>query len=604
VNRQEVAELEKPTETVTQFQAKVPALIFFLEPGRDLQDLVLQGRLGERDDELEDFDASVKRVDQVLPARRGLAGPLGKAVFDGPNRACGASAPVKEEGHQTEEGKGRSDCGSRAFHGVGFLDHLFHLFVDVADQLFSRRNACGKLVSERIGVIIDGESRGQQAVLEGHGAPDALGEQELALFDQVAVSPLPVELPGKEPEYLGRLLGTDRYLLLRVSLMLCQLLEVPAPELHQQRARFALAERVGHDELFPKGAPGDNCYNRLVMFRIGAVTIEPPLILAPVAGHTDTLFRQAIKSLGGCGLVVSELVSTEALTRHQEQSMHLVRVHEAERPVSIQIFGSDPARMAASAEIVQEMGADIVDINVGCPVKKVVKQGGGSSLLRDLPLLETVFKEVRRATRVPLTVKIRSGWDRQSVNALEVLKLAEDCGVDALTIHGRTRSDLFKGPADWSIIAQVKAAARIPIIGNGDVFSPGDAERMFRQTGVDGVMIGRGALADPWLIRECCDHLAGRQASSPTLEMKGSFMKGFLGRIAREAPAPEGLGRMKRAGGYLTKGLPGGAHLRERIHAARSCGELLEVVSAFFDARRKSPEAGPATAGALIPSAS
>lgn len=357
-------------------------------------------------------------------------------------------------------------------------------------------------------------------------------------------------------------------------------------------------------ELFPKGEPGDNCYNRLVMFRIGTVTIEPPLILAPVAGHTDTLFRQAIKSLGGCGLVVSELVSTEALTRHQEQSMQLVRVHEAERPVAIQIFGSDPARMAASAELVQEMGADIVDINVGCPVKKVVKQGGGSNLLRDLPLLETILKAVRRASRIPLTVKIRSGWDRVSVNALEVLKLAEDCGLDALTIHGRTRCDLFKGPADWSIIARVKEAARIPIIGNGDVFSPADAERMFRQTGVDGVMIGRGALADPWLIRECYDHLSGRRASPPTLGMKGSFMSDFLGRIAREAPAPEALGRMKRAGGYLTKGLPGGAHLREQIHGARSCGELLEAVGAFFHARGKSPEAVSATAGASVTSAS
>jgi len=181
------------------------------------------------------------------------------------------------------------------------------------------------------------------------------------------------------------------------------------------------------------------------MFNIRNVTIDPPLILAPVAGHTDSLFRRLIKGLGGCGLVVSELVSTEGMTRHQSRSAHLTRFDEAERPVSIQIFGSNPARMAESAVMVESIGADIVDINVGCPVKKVVKQGGGSNLLRDLPLLRQIFTVVRKAITIPLTVKIRSGWDRNSINAVEVLKMAEDCGVEALAIHGRTRSDMFSG---------------------------------------------------------------------------------------------------------------------------------------------------------------
>ncbi len=318
------------------------------------------------------------------------------------------------------------------------------------------------------------------------------------------------------------------------------------------------------------------------MFRIRTVEIHPPLILAPVAGHTDTLFRQAVKGLGGCGLVVSELVSTEGMTRNHEHTRHLTRFEESEHPVSIQIFGSDPARMAESARMVEGMGADIVDINLGCPVKKVVKQGGGSNLLRDLPLLESIFKAVRAAATIPLTVKIRIGWDRTSINAVEVLKVAEACGVEAIAVHGRARCDLFSGQADWSVIARVKEQAKIPVMGNGDVFSPADAERMFRQTGVDGVMMGRGVLANPWLIRQCHDHLAGNTVTAVTQAEKGRFILDFLRRVERELPQPVALGKMKKMGGYLTKGIAGGAQLRDRIHTARSAGELLAALEQHF----------------------
>ncbi len=310
--------------------------------------------------------------------------------------------------------------------------------------------------------------------------------------------------------------------------------------------------------------------------------IDPPLVLAPIAGHTDTLFRQAIKSLGGCGLVVSELVSTEGMTRQQERTFHLTRFAASERPISIQIFGSDPERMAASAALVQEMGADIVDINVGCPVKKVVKQGGGSNLLRDLPLLERIFKSTRRAVTMPLTVKIRIGWDREHINALEVLKLAEDCGIEALTVHGRARCDLFSGSADWSVIARVKEAAHVPVIGNGDVFAPPDAERMFRQTGVDGVMIGRGVLTNPWLIRQCHDHLCGNSPRAVSLKEKAEFLRSFLIRMSNDAPAAAAAGKMKRMGGYLSKGIPGGARLRADIHAADTGTEILNRIEEFI----------------------
>jgi tRNA-dihydrouridine synthase B len=318
------------------------------------------------------------------------------------------------------------------------------------------------------------------------------------------------------------------------------------------------------------------------MLKIRDVIVDPPLILAPVAGHTDSLFRLVIKNLGGCGLVVSELVSTEGLTRHQAGTNHLTHFVEAERPVSIQIFGSDSSRMAESAAIVEAMGADIVDINAGCPVKKVVRQGGGSNLLRDLPLLEKIIKEVRKSIRIPLTIKIRSGWDRNSINAIEVAKLAEDCGVEALTIHGRTRNELFSGRADWEIIEKVKQQTHIPIIGNGDVFSPEDAERMFRETGVDGIMIGRGVLHNPWLIRQCWDHLSGRPVAKTGLKEKSEFMMQFLERVCLNAPPPVALGKMKKIGGHLSRGFPQGAHLRAQIHSTHTSEECFEAIRAYM----------------------
>ena len=319
------------------------------------------------------------------------------------------------------------------------------------------------------------------------------------------------------------------------------------------------------------------------MFKIRDVEINPPLVLAPIAGHTETLFRQAIKSLGGCGLVVSELVSTEGMTRRQERTLYLTRFEDSERPVAIQIFGSDPARMAASAALVQEMGADIVDINVGCPVKKVVQQGGGSNLLRDLDLLGRIFRAVRKAVTIPLTAKIRIGWDREHVNALEVLKLAEDSGIESLAVHGRARCDLFAGNADWSVIARVKEAAHIPVIGNGDVFLPSDAERMFRETGVDGVMIGRGVLSNPWLICQCYDHLWGKSVRAVSKRERAEFMRSFLIRLSDGIPPAVATGRMKRMGGYLSKGIPGSASLRAEIHASTSREEILNRVEEFLN---------------------
>jgi nifR3 family TIM-barrel protein len=318
------------------------------------------------------------------------------------------------------------------------------------------------------------------------------------------------------------------------------------------------------------------------MFKIRDLIIDPPLILAPIAGHTDSLFRKAIKELGGCGLVVSELVSTEGMTRHQKRTCHLTRYDEMERPISIQIFGSDSERMAESAAMVQEMGVDIVDINMGCPVKKVVRQGGGSNLLRDMPLMEKIFKAVRKAIQIPLTVKIRSGWDKNSINAIEVLKLAEDCGIEALTIHGRTRADMFTGHADWKVIARIKESARIPIIGNGDVFSPEDAKRMFEETSVDGVMIGRGVLSNPWLIRQCWDHINGLPVMEISYAERAAFVLRFLNSASKEAPPQVALGKIKKLGGCLSKGFPLSSQLRAKMHAAHSIEDFFGAVEKHF----------------------
>jgi nifR3 family TIM-barrel protein len=319
------------------------------------------------------------------------------------------------------------------------------------------------------------------------------------------------------------------------------------------------------------------------MFKIRDVTIDPPLVLAPMAGHTDSLFRAAVKRLGGCGLVFTELVSTEGMTRCRARSEHLTRFAEDERPVAVQIFGASPARMAESAVMVEAMGADIIDINMGCPVKKVVRQGGGSNLLRDMPLMEKIFQAVRNAVRAPLTVKIRTGWDHNSINAVEVLKLAEDCGIEALTIHGRTRSDMFSGKADWRTIAEVKSRAKIPVIGNGDVFAPEDAARMFEETGVDGVMVGRGALGNPWLISQAWDNLNDRPITLKNIAERAAFVVEFLKEMSRELPPPVVLGKLKKLGGCLSKGFPGSSRLRARMHEAKTPEEFFESVREHFE---------------------
>src|SRR5579863_6782067 len=236
-------------------------------------------------------------------------------------------------------------------------------------------------------------------------------------------------------------------------------------------------------------------------FQIRDLTIRPAAVLAPMAGVTDTLFRRVIRGLGSCGLLMTEFTSSEGITRSAAKTLRYLYFQEDEHPITAQLFGANPQVMADAARMVEDLGYDAVDINLGCPAKKVVKCGG-SGLLRDLPLLQNILQSIRAAVKIPFTIKLRSGWSDEEIVALQVARLAEDCGVEALAVHPRTRTQGFSGRARWDIIQQVKQSVRIPVIGNGDVFKPEDALALREQTGCDAVMIGRAAASNPWVFRQ------------------------------------------------------------------------------------------------------
>jgi tRNA-dihydrouridine synthase B len=313
------------------------------------------------------------------------------------------------------------------------------------------------------------------------------------------------------------------------------------------------------------------------------VQIKPNLVLAPMAGVTDSAFRQLIKRCGGVGLIVTEFISVEGLTRNNLRTHRLMHFEPEERPISIQFFGHNADRMAAAAEIAEAAGADIVDINCGCPAKKVVNGGGGSSLLRDLPKMAQILRAVRRAIKIPLTLKYRIGWDDHSINALEVGKLAEDCGVEQLAIHGRTRVQGYSGSANWDIVAQVKQAVKIPVVGSGDVRTIEQALGRLRDTGVDGVMIGRGAMANPWIFRQIAETLQGLPPYRPSFAEKQAFLMDYLAVMLAEMPSEKGaMGRVKQLAAQFTHGLPGGAVFREQIFHSQTLPEMTAILDDYF----------------------
>lgn len=307
-----------------------------------------------------------------------------------------------------------------------------------------------------------------------------------------------------------------------------------------------------------------------------------PLVLAPMAGITDLPFRIICRELGA-GLVYSEMVSAEALIRNQGKTFTLLRSDPAEKPVAFQIFGSRPASMAAAARILSQRPLDCIDINMGCPVPKVLKSGSGSALLRDLTLAREIMDAVVGASAVPVTVKIRLGWDANSIIALDLAQAAEAAGVAAVTIHARTRTQGFSGSADWSMIKAVKDAVGIPVIGNGDVRSGPDAGKMRDETGCDGIMIGRACQGNPWIFREAKQYLeTGTPPAPPTPQEKEKTIHRHLQEIVALRGEHVGVREMRKHLCWYSKGLPGGAEFRTRVNQLTKVDEVKEEVTAFF----------------------
>jgi len=319
-------------------------------------------------------------------------------------------------------------------------------------------------------------------------------------------------------------------------------------------------------------------------FKIRDIEINPPLILSPMAGVTDVSFRRLLKRRGGIGLTVSEFISVEGLTRNNPKSKRQMRFYEDERPFAVQVFGARPESMRMAAEMAEEVGADILDVNCGCPAPKVVNHGGGSGLLRDLPRLETILKEIKRAITIPLTIKIRAGYSDNAINAVETAKLAEACGVEHIALHGRTKEQGYRGQANWDLVRAIKENVSVPVSGSGDVATIEQALGRFRETGCDGVLIGRGAMANPWIFRQIEETIAGRDVFRPTLDDKRAVLLEYFEMLREDMPELAAIGRMKQLAGQFTRGLQGGALFRTAIYHSHSVTEILDRISEYFEA--------------------
>jgi tRNA-dihydrouridine synthase B len=322
--------------------------------------------------------------------------------------------------------------------------------------------------------------------------------------------------------------------------------------------------------------------------KIGQVELPSPFAIAPMAGMTDTAFRRLVKRHGGCGLVVSEMVSSEGLVRGIDRTLEYAEFTEEERPVSIQIFGGDPAKMAEAAQIVEGLGADIVDVNMGCPVPKIAKHNAGCSLMREPEHAAAVIGAMAKAVNIPVTVKMRAGWNDTNRNAPTLAKMVEDAGAAAIAVHGRTAEQSYSGSADWTIVAAIAERLRIPVFGSGDCVEPEQIIGRIRQ-GVDGVLVGRGVLRNPWILAHAQELAAGRTPSPVTLQDRGRFLLEYIGLLMHER-VRDGLphdrwviNKLRALGSYYTKGLDNGSHLRTAINSAESLARLCDAIGEFFE---------------------
>ncbi|HJO39668.1 MAG: tRNA dihydrouridine synthase DusB [Vicinamibacterales bacterium] len=338
--------------------------------------------------------------------------------------------------------------------------------------------------------------------------------------------------------------------------------------------------------------------------QVGGVTLSRPFGLAPMAGMTDTAFRRLVKRQGGCGLVVTEMVSSEGLVRGIDRTLEFAEYTEEERPVSIQVFGGDPAKMAASAEILESLGADIVDVNMGCPVPKIAKHNAGCSLMRDPAQAATIIDAMVQAVHIPVTVKMRAGWSEDEINAPELARRVEGVGASAVTVHGRTAKQSYTGRSDWGLIGEVARAVDVPVFGSGDCVEPAELGDRVAESGAAGALVGRGALRNPWIFAQAQDLAAGRAPRAVPLEARGRFLLDYLELLlgegvaeadgfrhalpaAREAAPARGrdrwvVNKLRALGSWYTKGLDNGSHLRQQINQAESIAELRAIIQDFF----------------------
>lgn len=317
-------------------------------------------------------------------------------------------------------------------------------------------------------------------------------------------------------------------------------------------------------------------------FKVANIAIDPPIVLAPMEGITDRAFRTLVRSLGGCGLAVTEFVSSEAMTRDIEAAWRMAELDPSERPVSIQIYGRDPARMAQAARHCEALGADMVDINLGCPSKRVTSGCAGSALMREPELAREIFRAVQGAISVPMTVKMRLGWDDASLNAPGIARAAVEEGAQMITVHGRTKTQGYKGHARWDEVRRVRDVVDVPLLVNGDIIDRTTADMALAQSGADGIMIGRAVMSDPWTLARIAAEWRGEQLDDATYEERRDILVQYLDRLDTfDLPM---LLRLKKVISYFSKGLPHAATLRAEIQRSGSLDQAREILDRFFDA--------------------